>query len=198
MSVRQTIETYDRIADGYSQRWKDRSVMARAVARFTGVLEPGATVLDVGCGPGFDCVSLRNSGLRVFGMDLSWGMLRAAREHYSGAYMQADMRRLPFSGGVDGVWCNAALLHLSRADARHTLGEFHRVLKNNGILYLALKEGQGETQRSETYGPDAPRYFTYWQAEQLDATLQESGFTALEGWIDEAPEQRWVCRLVKK
>ncbi len=198
MKIRETIETYDRFAADYAARWQDRSVMARALARFGQLLPAQATVLDVGCGPGFDSAALRHRGLKVYGFDMSWGMLRTARDHYPGAYAQADMRCLPLAGGIDGIWCNAALLHLSRADALHTLGEFHRLLRDQGVLYLALKEGHGEEQRSEAYGADAPRYFTYWLDEQLDRSLHAAGFRLLQSWTDSPGEQRWLCRLLAK
>lgn len=198
MSVRRTIESYDRIAATYVQRWQDRSVMAHAIGRFSALLGAEATVLDIGCGPGFDCVNLRNQGLRVFGLDLSWGMLCEARRHYPGAYVQADMRFLPLAEGIDGIWCNAALLHLSRSQARQAVAEFCRVLLPGGVLYLAVKEGDGEQERSDAYGEDAPRFFTYWQEDVLDDLIRESGFSVIDGWMDAPGEQKWLCRLVRK
>ena len=198
MSVRKTIATYDRIAGEYTRRWQDRGAIAPALVRFTGQLSPGALVLDVGCGPGFDSVTLRSRGLRVMGLDLSWGMLQSARAHYPGAYVQADMRQLPLAGGVEGIWCNAALLHLAREEATRTLRDFHRVLQGDGVVFLSVKEGQAEAQRSDAYGPDAPRFFTFWQDEQLDEALQNSGLHCIESWTDGKETGRWLCRLAKK
>lgn len=198
MSVKKTIATYDRIAEDYTHRWHDRSVIAPAVASFVALLPPAATVLDVGCGPGFDCALLREHNLRALGLDLSWGMLQVAQSRYPGLYAQADMRRLPLRcSGINGIWCNAALLHLSRQDAARALYEFRRVLAPGGVLYLAVKEGQGERQRNDGYGPDAPRYFTYWQDDELDRVLRESGFALLDAWSDAPAEQRWLCRLAR-
>ncbi|MFW6096786.1 MAG: class I SAM-dependent methyltransferase [Chloroflexota bacterium] len=198
MSVKKTIATYDQIAKDYSHRWHDRSVIAPALDRFSALLAPGATILDAGCGPGFDCSLLRERQLRAIGIDLSGGMLQIARDRYPGPYVQADMRRLPLCSGVAGIWCNAALLHLSRPDARQVLREFRRVLAPGGVLFLAVKEGRGEMQRSETYGSDAPRYFTYWRADRLDLALRESDFRILESWVDAGARQRWLCRLARK
>lgn len=195
MSVKKTIATYNRIAEDYTQRWQDRSVMANQVERFLSAVSAGGMVLDVGCGPGFDCALLREHDLRVLGLDLSWGMLQIARSRYAGHYVQADMRHLPVRHSVDGIWCSAALLHLSRRDAARALREFRRVLFPGGVLFLAVKEGQGEAQRSEAYGPHAPRYFTYWQEDELDQVLEESGFGVLHSWINDLDEQRWLCRL---
>lgn len=199
MSVEETIATYDRIAADYAHRWQDRSIMALALARFLKQVPGGATVLDVGCGPGFDCLALSAHGLRVVGLDLSRGMLQVGRSRgYPGHFVQADMRRLPLNNSLDGIWCNAAMLHLAYRDAVSALREFFRVLRHGGALFIAVKEGQGEAQRSQSYGPDAPRYFTYWQGDQLDAALRQSGFKLASSWTGDAPERRWLCRLASK
>lgn len=197
MSVKETIATYDRIAERYASRWENRSVIDAEVQRFVDAVSAGGLVLDIGCGPGFDCATLRSHALRVVGIDLSWGMLQSGIRRYAGDFVQADMRRLPIWGGIDGVWCNAALLHLSRQDAKQALREFRRVLVPSGVLFLAVKEGHGEMQRSDGYGSDAPRYFTYWQEEQLDTTLRESGFRITEAWASGAQTWRWLCRLAR-
>lgn len=198
MSVKRTIATYDQIAEDYSHRWHDRSVIASALTRFSALAPAGATILDIGCGPGFDCALLRERRLRAVGIDLSWNMLQIAHVRYPGPYVHADMRRLPFRPGVGGIWCNAALLHLTRDDAQQALCEFHRVLAPDGVLFLAVKEGQGEMRRSETYGSGAPRYFTYWQEGRLDAALSDSGFSIVGAWVDAAEKERWLCRLAVK
>ena len=199
MSVEETIATYDRISTEYAHRWQDRTVIAREIARFLALLPQGGTVLDVGCGPGFDCVTLSSHGLRVLGVDLSWGMLQAGRaKGYPVQFIQADMRRLPLGEAVAGVWCNAALLHLSRHDSRLSLQEFHRVLQPNGVLFVAVKEGQGELRRSETYGSDNPRYFTYWQQEHVVSLMASCGFAIESGTTSQGQERRWLTYLARK
>ena len=66
-------------------------------------LRPGSVVLDVGCGTGDLARSLRRSGQGAVGIDLSLGMLAAART--GGAPLaQADAVALPFrSASVDAV-----------------------------------------------------------------------------------------------
>lgn len=196
MCVEETIASYDRIAKAYAHHWKDRSVMAASLRRFVAMVPQNGMILDAGCGPGFDGDLLRTQGLRVVGFDLSRGMIIAGRASGIKVPMvQADMRRLPFGGSISGIWCNAALLHLTRRDAVTALQEFARVLRDGGALFLSVKEGQGEAQRSDAYGNQTPRYFTYWQDRQLDAVLRESGFTIGGSWTDESPTDDWLCRL---
>lgn len=195
---RRTIASYDEIAGDYWERWRDRGMMERALAGFVQHVRPGGLVIDVGCGPGFDAALLRAEGLRTVEVDLSWGMMAVGREHYGGTFVQADMRRLPLgTGTADGLWVSASLLHLPKAEAEAALQGFYRVLRPGGIMYLSLKEGTGSEWRRESYGQSAPRYFSYWQAAELDGALQKAGFDVVEGWRDEAASI-WLVRIVVK
>lgn len=58
-------------------------------------LEPGSTVVDVGCGTGISSRPLAARGVRVFGVDPNGPMLAAAREAGGGvSYVQSDAETL--------------------------------------------------------------------------------------------------------
>jgi hypothetical protein len=38
----------------------------------------------------------------------------------------------------------------------------------------------------------------YWQQEQLDGALQDAGFRVVARWCDDAPQERWLCRIARK
>lgn len=198
MSDAQTIASYDAIAAAYLARRQDRTVMAGALTRFVACTRPGGRVLDVGCGPGFDTAALRDQGLRTVGVDLSWGMLHTGRGVYGVPLVQADLRWLPFAPVWDGLWVNAALLHLPRPEVPAVLRRFHHLLRPGGCLYLSLKAGQGEGWEATGYGRPAPRWFTYWTAEGLAALLAGSGFAILDEWRDELPQVTWLNCLARR
>jgi demethylmenaquinone methyltransferase / 2-methoxy-6-polyprenyl-1,4-benzoquinol methylase len=82
-------------------RWRRRTVRALALA-------PGSTVVDLACGTGDLCRELAAQGLAPIGVDLSFGMLAAART--TAPLVHGDALRLPLPpGAADGVTCGFAL-----------------------------------------------------------------------------------------
>lgn len=174
----ETTQTYDVIAREYLRRNVDVSSERRAEMReMAADLPPCGVVADVGCGPGTEVGLLRELGLRVIGLDLSMGQLRAV-PHTTGL-AQADMQWLPMrSESVDAVWCHAALLHIPRGIVPAVLAEFGRVTRPGGALSLFVAEGDGEAcENADYYGSERRRWFTFHRLPDLAAMLVAAGFT---------------------
>lgn len=109
----------------------DRGWRRRAVSRL-GVPAQGLA-LDLACGTGDLCRELEAAGLRTIGLDLSRGMLTAAR---TGApLVEADILRLPVpDASVDGITCGFALRNV--ADLSALLDELARVVRPAGRIAL--------------------------------------------------------------
>ncbi len=198
--IEKTNRTYAQIATAYAQAQQHRHMLARHVARFVALVPPGGLVWDVGCGPGFDTAVLRQHHLHAYGLDYSHPMITAGRElmGQQNIFIQADMRHLPFCSCADGLWVCASLLHLPRRDAPAALQEFYRALRPGGILYLSVKMGEGERWVEGGYGRALPRFFTYWQSDELDNLLTKTTFKIIDGWIDHTDQTRWLIRFAVK
>ena len=56
----------------------------------------------------------------------------------------------------------------------------HKILKTNGILYLALKEGIGEkVVEEERLGGVVRRFFSFFTKEEIEDYLRGAGFKVL-------------------
>jgi SAM-dependent methyltransferase len=101
-------------------------------------LVPGATVLDVGCGPGADVQALAAAkAYRVVGVDICLPMLGAARTGAAtrAAFICANATSLPFSDGAfDAVRSERMLQHLP--DPASAVTEMVRVTRPGGRLVL--------------------------------------------------------------
>ncbi|HVE94578.1 MAG TPA: ubiquinone/menaquinone biosynthesis methyltransferase [Acidimicrobiales bacterium] len=106
--------------------WRRRAVRELRLA-------PGSLVLDVAAGTGDLARELRHRELCPVALDLSAGMLAAART--DAPRVQADASALPLpEGSVDGVTCGFALRNFTDLEA--CLNEMARVLRDQGRVAL--------------------------------------------------------------
>ncbi|MCX6355269.1 MAG: methyltransferase domain-containing protein [Candidatus Aureabacteria bacterium] len=109
-------------------------------------LPPGASVLELGCGTGWDAARLTARGLTVYLSDVSAGMVMKTRERLrridsrGGAsyFFVLDAESIPFpSESFDAVMITAALHHLPSAGL--CLREMARVCKPGGLVILGFE-----------------------------------------------------------
>jgi ubiquinone/menaquinone biosynthesis C-methylase UbiE len=186
---------YDQIAEEFANVNANMPPeLVLAAEQFLGITRSGALILDLGCGAGRDMAWFESQGATVIGSDLSTGLLAQTRLRARGSLVQADMRRLPFRAGCfQGVWCCAALLHLSKGDAPRALAEVHRVLDPGGTLFLSVQEGMGEDWEHTThYGKPIERFFARYRAEEMTTLLVDSGFAIYDHTAESAGSRHWL------
>jgi hypothetical protein len=109
------------------------------------------------------------------------------------------MRRLPVrNGALDGLWVCASFLHIPMRDAPGVLRELHRALRPGGVLYIGVKQGDGERWVEHESG--RRRFFMFYQEDQLDAQLRSAGFAIRESWASADSRGRpeaWIARLAE-
>lgn len=95
----------------------------------------GATIVDLGCGPGFYTEAFRARGAEVIPVDNDPAELALAGEPPAGAVL-ADAGALPLpDGAVDGAFCSNLLEHTP--DPASVLAEIERVLRPGGWAYIS-------------------------------------------------------------
>jgi len=99
---------------------------------------PPGPALDAACGTGRHARRLVELGHDVVGVDLSPGMLRAARDRVPKArFLEGDLRALPLGdASVDLVVCGLALAH--PPSLPEPMGEIGRVLRPGGHAVLSM------------------------------------------------------------
>jgi demethylmenaquinone methyltransferase / 2-methoxy-6-polyprenyl-1,4-benzoquinol methylase len=106
--------------------WRRRTVRALDVGA-------GATVVDLACGTGDLCRELAAQGCAPIGVDLSYGMLAAART--TAPLVHGDALRLPLpDASVDGTTCGFALRNF--ASLPPFFAELARVVRPGGRIAL--------------------------------------------------------------
>lgn len=169
---------YDQIADRYAARTRVGTGFFDGMRdRFVAALAPRSRVLDVGCGPGHVAAALGLAGLDAVGVDPSAGMVALAAGR-GVRVVRADMTALPFAGdSVDGIWCQAALLHVPAELTGQVLDGFARVLRPGGLLGLITSVGDEPVVEPVEYAPGVQRWFVHRDPDELVAAVAAGGFT---------------------
>lgn len=106
-------------------------------------LQPGARVLDAGCGVGHVAMHLASKGLQVYGIDVVKNHVRWAQQSIKdrGFEKSATVRLMDYhhldefpDESFNGVYTMETLVHATDPEA--ALGEFFRVLKPGGSIAL--------------------------------------------------------------
>ena len=192
--------TYDRIAARYAVANAEMVPMvADATERFLTGLPEHPRILDLGCGHGRDLAWFASRGAGVVGADLSYGMLAQARLQVDDPLVVLDMRHPAFRRACfDGVWCNAAIIHLPVNDVLQTLVAIAGLLVPAGLGFFSIQIGSGERWERESYGEAAERFFSRYEPDAFAALLREAGFGLLDQSASRAgPLRHWAHYLAR-
>ncbi|WP_282693852.1 class I SAM-dependent methyltransferase [Streptomyces sp. CC208A] len=187
-----TRRSYDTVAVDYQRLLADQLEAApldRAVlAAFAEKVAAGAeadgrpaAIADLGCGTGRVTERLRQLGAEAFGIDLSPGMVRVARETYPGLRFEVgSMTALDLpDGSLGGVLSWYSTVHMDEDELTVTFAEFGRVLAPGGLLLLAFKATNGperERRRLErAYGHAVDLDVYRWSPEHVVRLLAGAG-----------------------
>lgn len=179
-------------AEHYAQK-AARVSMRRQLDAFAARLEPGALVLDAGCGSGRDLAELAGRGFGAYGVDQSGPLVRIAARAGLVARV-GDIRALPFPAATfDGVWACASLVHMTAVDARRALSELRRVSEDGARLYVSVKLRAAD---EDVWQLDAAtsRWFRMWGLDEFAEAVEACGWSVsgMEAGFDgRVPGRQW-------
>ena len=160
--------------DFYEQRAAEWAAAAPPRARnpqleaFLDKLEPGATILELGCGDGRDAERMIARGFTVDPSDGSPHMARLASGRLGSEVPVVLFEEVEANEAYDAVWCQASLLHVAEADLPGVLACIHRALRSGGWHFASYKDGSGGAR--DQFG----RFFSYLPAERVEAAYRSA------------------------
>jgi ubiquinone/menaquinone biosynthesis C-methylase UbiE len=118
----------------------DNPAHRRLIREFLRLLPPKSTLLDAACGAGRYEPFLLKAGHSVLAIDQSEGMLARARAKFpSVRYEKVGLQEIPWRDAFEGAICMDALENVCPEDWPLVLGNFHRSLKSQGLLYFTAE-----------------------------------------------------------
>ncbi len=196
--IKKTTESYNKFAKNYVEYSFD-TILQYQLTQFLSFLK-GKKVLDVGAGSGRDVQYLKEEGLTVTGIELSPEVIKETKKKTKLTIKEMDMRKLDFKDiSFDGIWCCASFLHLPKKDAEKTLKEFHRVLKETGIIYIGLKEGETEGFEPSHKLNNSDVYVSHYTQGEIEEKLRECNFEIITTYIENDAEGiSWINTFARK
>lgn len=194
--LRTTVGSYDKFAEKYASRHATLDEVRRQLDQFIELVKSGA-ILDVGCGHGRDLNFFSSKGFMAIGIDLSEKLLRIAHEGTQWGIARMDMRMMGFPSEIfDGIWACASFLHIPKSEASRVLNEFHRVLRPDSVMYLSVKQGDGENFAEPE--PGFVRFFSQYKSEEIRGFLTRSGFNIIKIDIETKEDVTWIDTYVRR
>jgi SAM-dependent methyltransferase len=145
----------------------------------TPLLQPGDTVLDLGCGCGIPVAQELAQRFQVTGVDLSEVQIARARQLVPQAtFLCTDMTSLRFPPGTFAAIVSFfAIIHLPVHEHRPLLERCFTWLRPGGYLMATVGYQAWTGYKEEWYG--APMYWSHADEATYLTWLQEIGFTML-------------------
>ncbi len=184
---------YDAAAEAYA-RWLVTDVVDPARSRyldtFAALLEPGARVLELGCGGGGPTTRQLATRFDLTGIDISARQIELARSAIPEAtFTQADMTKFDARpASFHGVAAFYSLIHLPLGELPTMLVRIAGWLRDGGVLIASLAaRSQGE-HLEPAWLAGAPMYWSGYPVEESIAYVEAAGLTIIEAQIETAIE----------
>ncbi|MEK7497010.1 MAG: class I SAM-dependent methyltransferase [Patescibacteria group bacterium] len=196
--------TYNKIAQDWFKNQKEREWWNDSAYIFFNYLQKGDRILDVGCGAGLKTKYLMEKGFKVVGIDFSEEMIKLAKEYCpTGEFYVKDIRESLGLDIFDGIFAQAILLHIPKAQVSEVLNEFKNSIKDGGYLYLAVKEQRlnqkdEEIIKENDYGYTYERFFSFFTMPEIKNYLSNLNMKVMHDKIVPEGDTNWIVVIAQK
>lgn len=167
-------EAYDQLFPVYESRHDLLQPIRHVVLdRVFEGLEPGCTVLEIGCGTGACMELMRTRNLSVEGIDLSPDMVQAARLRTACRVTQADFRTYEFDRTYDLVFAQAFVHLFSKADLFPIIYRFKALARERIYFSTSLAPTPDEGWHFKDGVKRFRSFYTALELEQLLRRFEE-------------------------
>ena len=195
INLAQTAQNFAAAASSYDEHAELQRSIGQALRAQWPALEASSTVLDLGCGTGYDSAWLLQQGLNVQAVDLAEGMLQLAAEKLPALTTHCcDVHQLEHLGlVVDAAWSNCMLQWAE--DLPKAFAQIHSSLKPEAEFCGSLFTGGSLVELKTAWAEvdDQPHVVEMPSQAEVKAALEHAGFDLL--WSETLNTQRYFAGL---
>lgn len=105
-------------------------------------------------------------------------------------FINHDIVDIKFNNNhFDGVFCAFVLSHIPKKDVKKCLSNLKNILKNNGIIFIAIQEGESkEIEIPEPFDPSLSLFMNIMSKDELKSSLINSGFDIIDEHMIQSPK----------
>jgi SAM-dependent methyltransferase len=195
-----TLGDYDAVAESFWAGTRDHDVTQNYAALLAAIAGSAPLrLLDFGCGPGRDLMALTALGHTVTGLDGSPVFAEMARAQSGCRVLEQNFLELALAEHqFDGVFANASLFHVPRAELSRVLAELRSCLIPGGVLFCS----NPRAFERDWEGFKGERYGTFLTIESWLEQLAAAGFVVERHFLrptDKPPnEQPWLAIVARR
>ena len=189
----ETFDTWNKLALLYQQKFMDLDLYNKSYDVICdSITKSGATVLDVGSGPGNITRYLltKRPDFNVLGIDVAPNMVELARKNNPKANFSVMDSRLigELKTTFDAIVAGFCLPYLSSADVSKLFTDCFQLLHNNGLLYVSFVEGDNAQSGYQTGSSGDRTYFYFYTTDEITKQLKDKNFDDIEVYNVEYPK----------
>ena len=195
-----TLHDYDRLAESFWAGTRDHDVTQNYAALLDALAGSAPLrLLDFGCGPGRDLMALTALGHKVTGLDGSRVFAEMARAQSGCHVLEQNFLQLALGERLfDGVFANASLFHVPRAELPRVLAELFRALVPGGVLFCS----NPRSFERDWEGFKGERYGSFLTVESWLERIAAAGFAIERHFLrpsdKPASEQPWLAIVARR
>ena len=180
-----TFASWDKVASMYQQYFMDFDLYNDSYDAFCNEIKtPGASILEIGCGPGNITRYLLNkrNDLLIDATDIAPNMIVLAKQNNPAANcMVMDAREIhSLQKKYDGIMCGFCLPYLSKEDCEKLFVDCKNLLSVGGVFYCSAIEGDYNKSGFETGSTGDQAYVYYYELDYIKQLLATTGFVEIQ------------------
>ena len=134
--------------------------------KFLNNLPKKSSILDAGCGAGWDTKFFLSNGYFVTAFDASKKLLEVIEKHKNLEKIDSDFLNFKSEKFFDGIWASFSLQHLPKKKLKSALELLNNSFSNEGFFYMGIQEGNKEIR--DTLG----RYYSYYSESEISEIIK--------------------------